>query len=209
MDRRVGSELAKYLEWLMANRDTDGNGLLEWAVEIHANCRSGESGMDNSPHFDGAIQLDAPDFNAYFASECEILAEFLPAEKEYWMAHHDRICKLMNERLWSPEQGLYVDYDVAGNCRTDILASAGFLPLLCGAPSQEQAEKMAAHLTNPETFGTPLRIPSIAANNKEAANAALSVAISTIESACSKGVYHKNNAARKVSRITKLVNTLA
>ena len=50
---------------------------------------------------------------------------------------------------------------------------------------------------------------AVAANNQEAANAALSVAISTIESACSKGVYHKNNAARKVSRITKLVNTLA
>ena len=50
---------------------------------------------------------------------------------------------------------------------------------------------------------------AVAANDKEAAKAALSVAISTIESACSKGVYHKNNAARKVSRITKLVNTLA
>ena len=50
---------------------------------------------------------------------------------------------------------------------------------------------------------------AVVANDKEAATAALSVAISTIESACSKGVYHKNNAARKVSRITKLVNTLA
>ena len=50
---------------------------------------------------------------------------------------------------------------------------------------------------------------AVVANDKEAANAALLVAISTIESACSKGVYHKNNAARKVSRITKLVNTLA
>lgn len=28
-------------------------------------------------------------------------------------------------------------------------------------------------------------------------------------SASSKGVYHKNNAGRKVSRLTKLVNTLA
>ena len=164
----LAPKLEKYLEWLMANRDTDGNGLLEWAVEVHANCRSGESGMDNSPRFDGAIQLDAPDFNAYFASECEILAEFLPERKAYWLAHHHRICKLMNERLWSPEQNLYVDYDAAGNCRTDILASSGFLPLLCGAPSQEQAEKMAAHLTDPETFGTPLRIPSIAANNTQA-----------------------------------------
>ena len=50
---------------------------------------------------------------------------------------------------------------------------------------------------------------AVAANDKEAAKAALTVAISTIESASSKGVYHKNNAARKVSRVTKAVNTLA
>ena len=50
---------------------------------------------------------------------------------------------------------------------------------------------------------------AVAANDKDAAKAALSVAISTIESASSKGVYHKNNAGRKVSRLTKLVNTLA
>ena len=43
----------------------------------------------------------------------------------------------------------------------------------------------------------------------EAAQAALTVAISTIESASSKGIYHKNNSARKVSRLTKLVNGLA
>ena len=50
---------------------------------------------------------------------------------------------------------------------------------------------------------------AVAANDKEAAKAALSVAISTIESAASKGVYHKNNAGRKVSRLTKLVNGIA
>ena len=50
---------------------------------------------------------------------------------------------------------------------------------------------------------------AVAANDKEAAAAALKVAISTIESASSKGVYHKNNAARKVSRVTKLVNAMA
>ena len=39
--------------------------------------------------------------------------------------------------------------------------------------------------------------------------AALKVATATIESACSKGVYHKNNAARKVSRVSKAVNSIA
>ena len=50
---------------------------------------------------------------------------------------------------------------------------------------------------------------AVAANDKDAAKAALTVAISTIERASSKGVYHKNNAGRKVSRLTKLVNGLA
>ena len=50
---------------------------------------------------------------------------------------------------------------------------------------------------------------AVAANDKAAASAALTNAISVIESASSKGVYHKTNAGRKVSRLTKLVNTLA
>ena len=46
------------------------------------------------------------------------------------------------------------------------------------------------------------------AKDKAAAEAALKSATSIIESACSKGVYHKNNAARKVSRLAKLVNNI-
>ena len=42
-----------------------------------------------------------------------------------------------------------------------------------------------------------------------AAEAALPVAIGEISKAASKGIYHKNTAARKVSRITKAVNAMA
>ena len=44
---------------------------------------------------------------------------------------------------------------------------------------------------------------------EEAAAAALVNAISTIDKAASKGVYHKNNAARKVSNLSKAVNSIA
>lgn len=50
---------------------------------------------------------------------------------------------------------------------------------------------------------------AVAANDKAAAQSALRSATAVIESAASKGVYHKNNSSRKVSRISKLVNTLA
>ena len=49
---------------------------------------------------------------------------------------------------------------------------------------------------------------AVVAKDKEAAVAALANAISTIDKAATKGVYHKNNAARKVSRLSKAVKAL-
>ena len=43
----------------------------------------------------------------------------------------------------------------------------------------------------------------------DAANEVLPVAIAEIEKAASKGIFHKNAAARKVSHITKAVNAMA
>lgn len=50
---------------------------------------------------------------------------------------------------------------------------------------------------------------AIDTNDKTAAGEALKAAISDIEKAGSKGVYHKSNASRKVSRLTKAVNKMA
>lgn len=50
---------------------------------------------------------------------------------------------------------------------------------------------------------------AIETGDKAAAKAELASATKTIEMAASKGVYHKNNAARKVSRISKAVNEMA
>lgn len=50
---------------------------------------------------------------------------------------------------------------------------------------------------------------AIAANDKEAAAAALKAATVEIDKAATKGVYHKNNASRKVSRLATAVNKMA
>jgi len=50
---------------------------------------------------------------------------------------------------------------------------------------------------------------AIAAGDKAAAQASLISAITEIDKATTKGVYHKNTASRKVSRITKAVNAIA
>ena len=50
---------------------------------------------------------------------------------------------------------------------------------------------------------------AITAGDKVAAQAALVVATSEIDKATTKGVYHKNTASRKVSRLSKAVNAMA
>lgn len=50
---------------------------------------------------------------------------------------------------------------------------------------------------------------AITAGDKAAAQAALIAATTEIDKATTKGVYHKNTASRKVSRLAKAVNAIA
>jgi hypothetical protein len=164
--------LEKYLQWDMANRDVDGGGLLEWKIEEHRGCRCGESGWDNSPRFDCALPLDATDFNSLLAIECEAMARFAELlgrgdDAKKWQAHHARLCRLMNERLWSERLGMYVDCEAHGGKQQEYLTASGLLPLACGAPSPERARRMAAHLRDPATMGTPLPLPTLSPSHRD------------------------------------------
>ena len=50
---------------------------------------------------------------------------------------------------------------------------------------------------------------AVAQKDAEAAKAALHTAIVEISKAGSKGVYHKNTVSRKISRLSKAVNSIA
>lgn len=50
---------------------------------------------------------------------------------------------------------------------------------------------------------------AIAAGDKTAAASALKNAVVAIDKAAAKGIFHKNTAARKVSRLSKAVNKIA
>jgi len=49
---------------------------------------------------------------------------------------------------------------------------------------------------------------SISSKSRETASEDLKLVVSVIEKTASKGVIHKNTAARKISRLTKRVNAL-
>ncbi|WP_052362198.1 amylo-alpha-1,6-glucosidase [Geminisphaera colitermitum] len=162
--------LARYLEWDIARRDRDANGLCEWAVDpSNPNNRSDESGMDNSTRFDAAVLLDAVDFNSYLAHECEWMARFAlrlarpTAEIALWQHRHARFITLINEHLWDDDAGFYFDRDIATGHRTGVWSGPGFLPLLCGAIDPARARRLLEHLRpgGGGRFDTPVPVSSI------------------------------------------------
>ncbi|MDO4291641.1 MAG: 30S ribosomal protein S20 [Eubacteriales bacterium] len=74
--------------------------------------------------------------------------------------------------------------------------------------NQTKADRNKAIKSAVKTAIKKVRV-AIDAQDKEAAKAALLSATSAINKAASKGVYHKNTASRKVSRLSKAVNEMA
>ncbi|GAB0119157.1 amylo-alpha-1,6-glucosidase [Acidisoma sp. 7E03] len=170
---RLYPKLCAYVQWDLAHRDVDADGLCEWFMEGDPHGRSGESGMDNSPRFDFhyPTALDATDFNAFLALECATLCRFanrlgMASDAALWQARSDRLARLIEERLWSEEAGFYCDFDAVRGEHSPVLASAGFLPLLARTPDLARARRLLAHLADPAAFGTAFPVPSVAAGSR-------------------------------------------
>lgn len=74
--------------------------------------------------------------------------------------------------------------------------------------SQKRADRNKSIRSKVKTAIKKVEV-AIEANDKAAATDALKAAVSEIDKAAKKGIYHKNNAARKVSRLTLAVNKLS
>ena len=72
--------------------------------------------------------------------------------------------------------------------------------------NQTKAERNKAIKSSVKTAVKKVRV---AIEDKAAAEEALKAAIGQINRAATKGVYHKNTASRKVSRLAKAVNEIA
>ncbi len=163
---RAYPALCRYLEWDLAHRATDEDGLLAWHIEGNPLSRSGESGMDNSPRFDGDGPWAAVDFSAYAVAEMRYLscmAQTLGREEEAsrWAERRRRLAEAINARLWDDAQGFYFDRRVGGDL-CPVKAVSGFLPMWAGVASAEQAERLVAHLRAPSEFWSPFPVPSVA-----------------------------------------------
>ena len=161
--------LEKYLQWDLDNRDVNNNGLLEWFIEGNPLCRSGESGLDNSPRFDTAVELDATDFSTFIAEDMRYLSLIaseldLYEKAALWKQRSKAISANVHEYLWDTKADFYCDRHIDGRF-SDVKAVTGFFPLLLADCPSEHVDRLVAALKDADLFGSKFPVPSVALND--------------------------------------------
>jgi len=111
------------------------------------------------------LEYSAVGLNALYALDTEMLMMManelgLPAEAEKWRSRYDQIKKNFNEKLWSEEDGLYLNRHWDGRF-SRRLSPENFYPLAAGLADEEKAKRMMATLLNPKNFWGEYPLPSI------------------------------------------------
>jgi hypothetical protein len=187
--------LKKWHEWWFRDRGDgqpwrDGNkdGLLEWGSNRGSTPSVGgrgflqaakwESGMDDSPMYDEVaydahthtMNLNDVGLNSLYALDAECLfkiARILEKEDDSsrFLAEYERMKKLINEKLWNREDGIYENRFWNGKFSRH-LSPTNFYPMFAGIATQEQARSMVErHLLNTREFWGTYVTPSIARND--------------------------------------------
>jgi putative isomerase len=134
-----------------------------------------ESGLDNSPMYDGApfhsetnrIYLADVGLMSLYVADCNALAEIAAVlgkhlEEQELRTRGERYCTKL-QTLWDEKTGMFLNRNLdTGNLSTR-LSPTNFYPLLAKAATPQQAARMVnEHLLNPNEFWGEWVIPSIA-----------------------------------------------
>jgi hypothetical protein len=169
---RIGA----HLDWLAANRDLEGDGLL-WIVQPD------ESGLDASPKFDPVWGRRANarvlfpllvHRNRRFGWDarrirdaggpvlCEVVVNTLWS-LSLQAAGRPSATPALVERLWDEQQGLFLDAVSPGGARPGVKTWASLAPLaLPDLPEEIGRRLVEEHLLNEREFWTPVAPPSVA-----------------------------------------------
>ncbi len=168
------------------DRERNNQGYLSWGSDRHPRGMNGhtlqaakwESGLDNSPLFDGAVfneekemlDLASVGLMSLYVADCNYLAEIAAilgkSEDVKELKQRSETYSVKLQELWDEQSGIFRDRDLVTGAFTPHLAPTHFYPLLAKAATQEQAERMISeHFLNPEEFYGEWMMPSIARNN--------------------------------------------
>jgi hypothetical protein len=173
---RIGAQM----DWLAANRDLEGDGLL-WILQPD------ESGLDASPKFEpvwgrrsnGRLgfpllvrrnrRLGFDAHRAHAAGEpllCEVLVNTMWSLSLQALGRPSATPALV-ARLWDERRGLFLDRAQPEDRRVDVVTWASLAPLaLPDLPEEIGRRLVEEHLLNEREFLTPVAPPSVAADER-------------------------------------------
>lgn len=131
-----------------------------------------ESGWDNSVRWDNKItEYYAIDLNCFmvmtFRSLQFIATELgLSSDIEFWHNEGINLSLLINERMWSTENGYYADACKSTGAISEVLTPASFMPLFIEIATTEQAKAMKKIAE--EKFDC--KMPTVSFDNPEYSN---------------------------------------
>jgi putative isomerase len=181
----VYDELLRWNRWWPTARDHAG--LLSWGSDDVPQLVDGtvhnfqaalyESGLDNSPMYDGVpfnprtnlLEISDVGLNALYVADCralEEIARILGREEDRRELHGrgDKYAAAL-ATLWDEKSGIYLNRRTDTGEASSRLSPTNFYSLIAKAPTQEQARRMIQeHYFNPQEFHGEWVIPSIARN---------------------------------------------
>jgi len=170
-----------FTEFLLANRDRDRDGLLEWGG--HAVLESVRDSLvpiwdllgENDPKAPSFVE--ALDLSVMVVQEMRALSEMAAElgrkdESASFRRRADDLARLVEETMWDESTGFYYNVDRDTNAfvtrggldlrRQEII---GFLPLWAGVASGERAKTLVEKLTDPAKFWRRFGVPTLAADD--------------------------------------------
>jgi hypothetical protein len=170
-------KLLKWHRWWPTARDGKHDGLLEWGSGAAGTPGVGkqgalwETGWDDTVEYEGAemsgstLNAYAVDLNSLWAMDAEYLsriARVLGRTEDARELDKERetTVRLMNEKLWNPELGIYCSRLWSGQFLTR-LTPMNFYPLIAGVPDQERAAKVLAVMKDPTRFWGKWILPTV------------------------------------------------
>jgi putative isomerase len=177
----VYNELLSWNRWWIRSRNNQG--FLTWGANWHSATPANaalESGLDNAPMYE-TVQMQIVGENALFniadvglnslyVADCQYLAKIAEVlGKNTDAAELKARATEFSEkvaRLWSEEQGIYLNRYLDRPENSLRLSPTLFYPWLAGVPTEAQSKRMLAeHYFNPREFYGPQILPSCALND--------------------------------------------
>lgn len=177
-------QLLRYFECYKKNYYFEHCGLYVWCDDIMI-------GMDNDPATFGRPKFSTANIflNSFMVMELEAAIRILkslgeePAKQESFGLEREKLIQAIQEECWDKRDGFFYSADVDIKTRAfdwfhqgmgvfwktlpiKIRVWSGFLPMLAGFASGEQAAELVKHMKDETTFFSPYGITTLAKDEK-------------------------------------------